>query len=227
MLRDLVGGGTTGNIAVNLHALDTTSGIVQNNQMRVLAQRIPYNVVAQSRAGHRSGHDRDPVRQRHHRQPVALQHQRDVHHHAAAAVRSGRAPSSDRRRPGSTAVSGQHQPQLRQRHPAKAVPLQQRQPAAVELPACRGHGRQTTPSSTSRAASASTSTAWPTATAAIIQWTCNRSPQPAVHPPQGHQRWQRCPRLPAHRPAQRQVCRRQRHLDGCGRAHPPMDLQPG
>ncbi|GAA1383977.1 RICIN domain-containing protein [Catellatospora chokoriensis] len=37
------GGGTTGNIAVNLQRLDTTSGIVQNNQVRVLAQRIPYN----------------------------------------------------------------------------------------------------------------------------------------------------------------------------------------
>ncbi|WP_248963864.1 RICIN domain-containing protein [Sphaerisporangium perillae] len=40
----LVGGGTTtGNIAVNLRRLDTTSGIVQNNQVRVLAERIPYN----------------------------------------------------------------------------------------------------------------------------------------------------------------------------------------
>ena len=37
------GGGTTGNIAVNIQRLDTTSGIVQNNQVRVLAQRIPYN----------------------------------------------------------------------------------------------------------------------------------------------------------------------------------------
>ncbi|HZM79112.1 MAG TPA: RICIN domain-containing protein [Candidatus Limnocylindrales bacterium] len=37
------GGGTTGNIAVNLQRLDTTSGIVQNNQVRVLAQRIPHN----------------------------------------------------------------------------------------------------------------------------------------------------------------------------------------
>jgi hypothetical protein len=37
------GGGTTGNIAVHLQRLDTTSGIVQNNQVRVLAQRIPYN----------------------------------------------------------------------------------------------------------------------------------------------------------------------------------------
>ena len=37
------GGGTTGNIAVNLQRLDTTSGIVQNNQVRVLVQRIPYN----------------------------------------------------------------------------------------------------------------------------------------------------------------------------------------
>ncbi|WP_431912222.1 ricin-type beta-trefoil lectin domain protein [Nonomuraea jabiensis] len=40
----LVGGGsTTGNIAVNLRRLDTTSGIVQNNQVRVVAERIPYN----------------------------------------------------------------------------------------------------------------------------------------------------------------------------------------
>jgi hypothetical protein len=37
------GGGTTGNIAVNLQHLDTTSGIVQNNQVRVIAQRIPHN----------------------------------------------------------------------------------------------------------------------------------------------------------------------------------------
>ncbi|WP_238412645.1 RICIN domain-containing protein [Saccharothrix deserti] len=37
------GGGTTGNIAVGLQRLDTTSGIVQNNQVRVIAQRIPYN----------------------------------------------------------------------------------------------------------------------------------------------------------------------------------------
>jgi hypothetical protein len=37
------GGGTTGNIAVNLQRLDTTSGIVQNNQVRVVAQRVPYN----------------------------------------------------------------------------------------------------------------------------------------------------------------------------------------
>ncbi|WP_310739659.1 ricin-type beta-trefoil lectin domain protein [Microbispora sp. H10830] len=40
----LVGGGrTTGNIAVNLQRLDTTSDIVQNNQVRVLVERIPYN----------------------------------------------------------------------------------------------------------------------------------------------------------------------------------------
>lgn len=37
------GGGTTGNVAVGLQRLDTTSGIVQNNQVRVLVQRIPYN----------------------------------------------------------------------------------------------------------------------------------------------------------------------------------------
>jgi hypothetical protein len=42
--RILVGGrGTTGNIAVNLQRLDTTSGIVANNQVRVIAQRIPNN----------------------------------------------------------------------------------------------------------------------------------------------------------------------------------------
>ncbi|MEV0214527.1 RICIN domain-containing protein [Micromonospora sp. NPDC050695] len=40
----LVGGGrTTGNLTVNLQRLDTTSGIVQNNQVRVLTQRIPHN----------------------------------------------------------------------------------------------------------------------------------------------------------------------------------------
>jgi hypothetical protein len=40
----LIGGGrTTGNIAVNLRRLDTTSGIVQNNQVRVVVNRIPYN----------------------------------------------------------------------------------------------------------------------------------------------------------------------------------------
>jgi Ricin-type beta-trefoil lectin domain-like len=37
------GGGTTGNIAVNIQRMDTTSGIVENNQVRVLVQRIPYN----------------------------------------------------------------------------------------------------------------------------------------------------------------------------------------
>ncbi|WP_310742366.1 ricin-type beta-trefoil lectin domain protein [Microbispora sp. H13382] len=40
----LVGGGrTTGDIAVGLQRLDATSGIVQNNQVRVVAERIPYN----------------------------------------------------------------------------------------------------------------------------------------------------------------------------------------
>jgi ricin-type beta-trefoil lectin protein/glycosyl hydrolase family 39 (putative alpha-L-iduronidase) len=40
----LVGGGrTTGNIAVTLQNLATTTGIVQNNQVRVLVQRIPNN----------------------------------------------------------------------------------------------------------------------------------------------------------------------------------------
>jgi hypothetical protein len=37
------GGGTTGTVAVGLQRLDATSGIVQNNQVRVLVQRIPYN----------------------------------------------------------------------------------------------------------------------------------------------------------------------------------------
>jgi Ricin-type beta-trefoil lectin domain-like/Glycosyl hydrolases family 39 len=42
--RVLIGGGrTTGNIAVNLQRLDTTSGIVQNNQVRVRVQRVPDN----------------------------------------------------------------------------------------------------------------------------------------------------------------------------------------
>ncbi|MET8853874.1 RICIN domain-containing protein [Amycolatopsis sp. NPDC004625] len=40
----LVGGGSsTGNLAVTLRGLDTTSGIVQGGQVRVLVQRIPYN----------------------------------------------------------------------------------------------------------------------------------------------------------------------------------------
>ncbi|ROP42709.1 RICIN domain-containing protein [Saccharothrix texasensis] len=40
----LVGGGrTTGNIAVRLQRLDATEGLVVNNQVRVLAERIPYN----------------------------------------------------------------------------------------------------------------------------------------------------------------------------------------
>ncbi len=37
------GGGTTGNIAVNIRGLASTSGIVANNQVRVRVQRIPYN----------------------------------------------------------------------------------------------------------------------------------------------------------------------------------------
>lgn len=37
------GGGTTGNIAVALNRLDATSGIVENNQVRVIVQKIPYN----------------------------------------------------------------------------------------------------------------------------------------------------------------------------------------
>ncbi|MBV1854402.1 RICIN domain-containing protein [Catellatospora tritici] len=44
MAKILVGGGgTTGNIAVNMQRLDTTNGIVQNNQVRILTQRIPNN----------------------------------------------------------------------------------------------------------------------------------------------------------------------------------------
>ncbi|GGL89018.1 beta-xylosidase [Micromonospora yangpuensis] len=40
--RILVGGGhTTGNLTVDLQRLDATSGIVRNNQVRVLTQRIP------------------------------------------------------------------------------------------------------------------------------------------------------------------------------------------
>jgi ricin-type beta-trefoil lectin protein len=40
----LVGGGrATGNIIVNLQALDTTSGIVGTNQVRIRVQRVPYN----------------------------------------------------------------------------------------------------------------------------------------------------------------------------------------
>lgn len=40
----LIGGGsTTGNVSVNVRGLDATSGIVQNNQVRVRVQRIPYN----------------------------------------------------------------------------------------------------------------------------------------------------------------------------------------
>jgi len=37
------GGGATGNVAVDLRNLNATSGIVQNNQVRALVQRIPYN----------------------------------------------------------------------------------------------------------------------------------------------------------------------------------------
>ncbi|MFF3437197.1 RICIN domain-containing protein [Streptosporangium sp. NPDC002721] len=43
-VKVLVGGGrTTGNLAVNLQRLDTTGGVVQNNQVRVVVQRIPHN----------------------------------------------------------------------------------------------------------------------------------------------------------------------------------------
>jgi hypothetical protein len=37
------GGGTTGTVAVGLRRLDTTSGLVENNRVRVLVQRIPYS----------------------------------------------------------------------------------------------------------------------------------------------------------------------------------------
>lgn len=37
------GGGTTGNVAVALRRLDATAGIVQDNRIRVVVQRIPYN----------------------------------------------------------------------------------------------------------------------------------------------------------------------------------------
>jgi hypothetical protein len=37
------GGGTTGNIAVTLGRLDTTSGVVRDNQVRVVVHRIPHN----------------------------------------------------------------------------------------------------------------------------------------------------------------------------------------
>ncbi|SED05168.1 Glycosyl hydrolases family 39 [Amycolatopsis tolypomycina] len=37
------GGGTTGNVAVALQRLDTTAGVVQNNQVRVVVQQIPFN----------------------------------------------------------------------------------------------------------------------------------------------------------------------------------------
>ena len=40
------GGGTTGTIAVTLRRLDTTSGVVVNNQVRVVAERIPHNAGA-------------------------------------------------------------------------------------------------------------------------------------------------------------------------------------
>ena len=40
----LIGGNrTTGNVAVNLQRLDTITGLVQNNQIRVVVQSIPYN----------------------------------------------------------------------------------------------------------------------------------------------------------------------------------------
>ncbi|MEV4624043.1 RICIN domain-containing protein, partial [Asanoa sp. NPDC049573] len=40
----LVGGGsTTGNVAVSLQRLDATTGIVRDNQVRVVVERVPYN----------------------------------------------------------------------------------------------------------------------------------------------------------------------------------------
>ncbi|MDR7308402.1 RICIN domain-containing protein [Rhodoferax saidenbachensis] len=39
----LGGGGTTGNMAISLTGLNSTSGIVENNMVRIVVQRIPYN----------------------------------------------------------------------------------------------------------------------------------------------------------------------------------------
>lgn len=39
----LGGGGTTGNMAIRLDGVNTVAGVVANNQVRVLVQRIPYN----------------------------------------------------------------------------------------------------------------------------------------------------------------------------------------
>jgi hypothetical protein len=39
----LIGGNTTGNIEVNLQRLDATSGLVQEGQVRMVVQQIPYN----------------------------------------------------------------------------------------------------------------------------------------------------------------------------------------
>ena len=98
----LVGGGrTTGNVAVNLQRLDTTSGIVQNNQVRVRRAEHPVQQRRRrDRPGHRAGQRGDAVRQRHDGQRGAHQHQRHVHHHAAAPV--GR-----HRRQGQQIVGGQ------------------------------------------------------------------------------------------------------------------------
>ena len=156
----------------NLQRLDTTSGIVQNNQVRVVAQRIPYNG---------GGAVQGPItvqntivtlsEQRHHGQPAAHQRRRDVHHHAAAAV--GRQLPVRRRRAALPAVPGQHQPAHRRRQRPAAVLLRGRRPAAVELPAGRRRRRHLHASSTSRAASAWTSAASSTADgAAVHQWTC-------------------------------------------------------
>ena len=173
----LVGGGrTTGNIAVNLQRLDTTSGIVQNNQVRVVVQRIPYNGGgAVPGTGHRPGHGRDPVQQRHDGQPAALQRRRHIHHHPAAAVgRRWRRVPVRRRRTALAAVPGQPQPEHRRRQPSSSST-----PAMAATSSCGTSVRSPesptpTPSSTSRAASAWTSTAYPPPTAPpFIQWTCN------------------------------------------------------
>ena len=104
MAKILVGGGrTTGNIAVNLQRLDTTSGIVQNNQVRVLVQRIPYNnggavqgpVTVQNTVVTLSGNGTTVNR-------AAQQRRRHVHHHAPAArPTAASSPSPSRSTPSS------------------------------------------------------------------------------------------------------------------------------
>ena len=135
----LVGGGrTTGNVAVNLQRLDTTSGIVQNNQVRVVVQRIPYNSGgAVAGPGHGAGQRGDAVRQRDDGQRAAHQRRRHVHHHAAAAV--GRRPA------GQQIVGGQSgrcvdvpNATHHQRHAGAAVGLQR--PGQPALDATRRAG---------------------------------------------------------------------------------------